>query len=73
MSPNIFGRYIVFAFAVGLSVRPVVCPSELSLSGLHRSIYWWDFNQTLQECAATFLVFHIISMFCFVAQNGRQS
>jgi hypothetical protein len=38
MSPKIFGRHIVFAFAVCLSVRSYVrCPSALSLSALHRS------------------------------------
>jgi hypothetical protein len=33
-----------------LSIRPlVVHPSSLSLFALHRSNYWSDFNQTLQE------------------------
>jgi hypothetical protein len=37
--PKFVGE-IVFA-------SPSVCPS--ALSGLHRSNYWWDFDQTLKE------------------------
>jgi hypothetical protein len=46
---------------------------EKNLVRFHRTNYWWDFNQTLQEWSVPSLVEHIACKFRFTAQNGRHS
>jgi hypothetical protein len=38
---------------------------------LHRSNYWWNFSQTLQECSVSPLLMHVIGTYRFAARNRR--
>jgi hypothetical protein len=55
-----------------LNLVVIILIFMFSLSGLHRSNCWPDFNETSQEWSVPSLVVHIVNMFCLATQNGCQ-